>query len=206
MSKNLKARELVRHDGLKDVLTGLLALPAFMDSAFREIKSAQRNGSNVNLFLLSLLEINDANEQVLAVRPKREVGDRNEKELYDLAARVLSLTTSIAQILRSNDLMSRYTFADILILTTGSYEEVSQKLDTCVAELGATSVGIKLSILNQNEKLSIKDALPKLHADNRDSVSSGLQDSHSPQKLLMAAIFQLEHQLLENFGAARLSN
>ena len=36
-----KVGSLVTHDGLRDSLTNLLALPAFLESAVREISSAQ---------------------------------------------------------------------------------------------------------------------------------------------------------------------
>jgi len=48
MSINNHARELVRNDGLKDLLTGLMTFPAFLDSALRELKSMERSGGLIS--------------------------------------------------------------------------------------------------------------------------------------------------------------
>jgi hypothetical protein len=70
-------RELVTHDGLKDSLTGLLSLPAFLESAKRELHSAERNGANRILYLVSITEINDAGKRAHIVRADREITDRD---------------------------------------------------------------------------------------------------------------------------------
>lgn len=175
MRDKIDARQFTKHDGLKDLLTGLLAFPAFLESAWREIKSAERSGDDINLFLLSLLENEESNQNSLAVRPDREISDRNEQELYELAARVLLLSNSITQIFRTNDLVARYTFADILIMTSGSYDEVSEKLKSRVEPLGVAVVGMKL----------------------RASYSIS---SHSSPQFLVEAISKLEQLLLTTVG------
>lgn len=144
MSINNHARELVRHDGLKDLLTGLMTFPAFLDSALREIKSMERSGGTSNLFLISTLERNDAGKMVLAIRSEYELSDRTEEQIYNLAARVLMLSKNISENLRANDLVARYTFADILVLTSGDFFDVKRKLEGIGDALTAKVAGLEL--------------------------------------------------------------
>jgi hypothetical protein len=150
MSINNHARELVRNDGLKDLLTGLMTFPAFLDSALRELKSMERSGGTRNLFLVSTLERDNAGKMALSIRSEYELSDRTEEQIYNLAARMLTLGKSISENLRANDLVARYTFADILVLTSGNYEEVKRKLEIIGEALTAGVVGVELHTLNHS--------------------------------------------------------
>lgn len=137
-------RELVSHDGLKDSLTGLLAFPAFIESAKREIHSTERNKTNLNLYLVSITETNASGERVHIARIEREIADRHDDELYALAARVTQLSHVMKNQLRANDLMTRYTFAEFLILNSGNTSEITKKLTKIVNTFDAAVVGLEM--------------------------------------------------------------
>jgi GGDEF domain-containing protein len=140
-----KVGSLVSHDGLRDSLTNLLALPAFLESATREISSAQRNSGKLNLSLISLTELSTKGEKSQVVEITKELSSRTEQELFDLAARVVHLAHALEQNLRNNDLLCRYTFADFLILSSGDLVTITEKL-RAISELhGAVVVSAKLS-------------------------------------------------------------
>lgn len=140
-----KVGSLVSHNGLRDSLTNLLALPAFLESAAREISSAQRSSSKLNLSLISLTELSPTGEKSLVVEITKELSSRTEQELFDLAARVVHLAHALEQNLRNNDLMCRYTFADFLILSSGDLVTITEKL-RAISELhGAVVVSAALS-------------------------------------------------------------
>lgn len=190
MSINNYARELVRHDGLKDVLTGLMSFPAFLDSAIRELKSVERTGGTSNLFLISTMERDDAGRMVLSVRSDYELSDRTEEQIYNLAARVLTISKNISENLRANDLISRYTFADILILTSGDYVEVKRKLELIGVALTAKVAGLELHPPHLSR--AVLDS--HITHDSLRNQASG-QDL---QKRVTHAISTLEHEILTN--------
>jgi GGDEF domain-containing protein len=137
-------RELVTHDGLKDSLTGLLSLPAFLESAKRELHSAERNGANLILYLVSITEINDAGKRAHIVRADREITEQSDDELYSLAARIVEISHALTHQLRANDLIARYTFAEFLIMNSGDTSEITKKLREIVDNFGAMVIGIEM--------------------------------------------------------------
>lgn len=200
MNNNFQARELIKHDGIKDVLTGLLSYQAFLESANREIKAARRSGNKINLFLVTLLETDDKNQLVLAVRPTREISERNQDELYGLAARVLKLSTSVTEILRANDLVARYTFADLLILTSGNYEEVIHKLQKALTPLAAAIVGLQFTQSTNAGEFNYEILPTTIRLNETDIKRTRLKNSASLDELLADAIARLEQHLVTTFS------
>lgn len=200
MNNNFQARELIKHDGIKDVLTGLLSYQAFLESANREIKAARRSGNKINLFLVTLLETDDKNQLVLAVRPTREISERNQDELYGLAARVLKLSTSVTEILRANDLVARYTFADLLILTSGNYEEVIHKLQKALTPLAAAIVGLQFTQSTNAGEFDYEILPTSIRLNETDIKRTRLKNSASLDELLADAIARLEQHLVTTFS------
>ncbi len=200
MNNNFQARELIKHDGIKDVLTGLLSYQAFLESANREIKAARRSGNKINLFLVTLLETDDKNQLVLAVRPTREISERNQDELYGLAARVLKLSTSVTEILRANDLVARYTFADLLILTSGNYEEVIHKLQKALTPLAAAIVGLQFTQSTNAGEFNYEILPTSIRLNETDIKRTRLKNSASLDELLADAIARLEQHLVTTFS------
>ena len=187
-------RDLVSHDGLKDSLTGLLAFPAFMDSARREINSAERNRTNLNLYLVSITEKNVAGERVHIARIEREISDRSDDELYALAARVTEVSHAIKTQLRVNDLVTRYTFAEFLVLNSGDTSEIAKKLTEIVAKFDAIVVGME--IIGANFHASEKNS-SRGFPDMKDaSVEKVAQNSP-----LNSAIYALEKNMAELLAA-----
>lgn len=139
-----KLTQLVSHDGLRDSLTNLLALPAFLESAEREISSAQRSSCNLNLSLISLTELSTNGEKSLVVEITKELSSRTEQELFDLAARVVHLAHALEKNLRNNDLICRYTFADFLVLSSGDLFTIEEKLRALSELHGAVVVSAEL--------------------------------------------------------------
>ena len=78
ISRSEKLTQLVSHDGLRDSLTNLLALPAFLESTEREISSAQRDSKKLNLSLISLTELDARGEKRLVVEIAKELSSRTE--------------------------------------------------------------------------------------------------------------------------------
>ena len=200
MNNNFQARELIKHDGIKDVLTGLLSYQAFLESANREIKAARRSGNKINLFLVTLLETDDKNQLVLAVRPTREISERNQDELYGLAARVLKLSTSVTEILRANDLVARYTFADLLILTSGNYEEVIHKLQKALTPLAAAIVGLQFTQSTNAGEFNYEILPTSIRLNETNIKRTRLKNSASLDELLADAIARLEQHLVTTFS------
>lgn len=200
MNNNFQARELIKHDGIKDVLTGLLSYQAFLESANREIKTARRSGNKINLFLVTLLETDDKNQLVLAVRPTREISERNQDELYGLAARILKLSTSVTEILRANDLVARYTFADLLILTSGNYEEVIHKLQKALTPLAAAIVGLQFTQSTNAGEFNYEILPTTIRLNETDIKRTRLKNSASLDELLADAIARLEQHLVTTFS------
>ena len=108
MSKKDQIRSLISHDGLRDSLTGLMSLPSFLESAERELSSALRFQRNLNIFLISLVEVDASGKSQLIVRGEREASHLTEDELYTLSARVLEVSKRLISDLRTNDLIARY--------------------------------------------------------------------------------------------------
>jgi len=161
-------RELVSHDGLKDSLTGLLAFPAFMESAKRELRTAERNKTNVNLFLVSITETNGAGQKEHIARVEREIAERSDDELYDLSARILEISHAIKIHLRANDLVTRYTFAEFLIMNSGETFEITKKLSEVVGILGAAVIGFE--IVKSDSKISELNSGLNLNNPSNDSL------------------------------------
>lgn len=191
-------RELVSHDGLKDSLTGLLAFPAFIESARREISSAERNKTNLNLYLVSVVEKNATGERVHVARSEREIADRSDDELYALAARVTEISHAMKTKLRTNDLITRYTFAEFLIMNSGDTAEITKKLSEIVAAFDASVVGIEMITMNSagSEKNLVSDAT----SDRNNRLR--MPTHTSP---LLSAISTLELEMSSLLGAGESS-
>lgn len=144
MSKNDKIRSLISHDGLRDSLTGLMSLPSFLESAAREMSSALRFQRNLNIFLISLVEVDANGNSHLVVRGEREASQLTEDELYTLSARVLEVSKRLISDLRTNDLIARYALADFLIMNSGDHDEIVHKLTYISDACGAVAVGLEV--------------------------------------------------------------
>ena len=137
---------LVSHDGLHDSLTGLLSLPAFLDSATRIISSTIRSAGSVNLFLGSLLVSDNSNAQRLAISEKRELACMSESEIGELAARIVTCSGILRSEFREGDLVARYTFGDFLILTSGDYDVINKKIESFGIESDVAIVGARIDL------------------------------------------------------------
>ena len=144
MSKKDQIRSLISHDGLRDSLTGLMSLPSFLESAERELSSALRFQRNLNIFLISLVEVDANGNSQLVVRGEREASQLTEDELYTLSARVLEVSKRLISDLRSNDLIARYALADFLIVNSGNHDEITNKLTYTADACGAVAVGLEV--------------------------------------------------------------
>lgn len=187
-------RELVSHDGLKDSLTGAMAFPAFIDSAMREISSAERNKVNLNLHLVSIIETNSAGERAHIARIEREIDDRSEDELYALAAQVSEVSFAVKTQLRANDLVTRYTFAEFLIMNSGNTTEITKKLREVVANFDAAVVGIEM--IRPNSQASLKNP------DGELAIVQAVPPKKSP---LESAIYTLERNMAELLATTKIS-
>jgi GGDEF domain-containing protein len=136
--------ELVDHDGLHDTLTGLLAHPAFIESATREVASNIRSKETLNLFLISLLHRGDERSEKLAVNYQNELSRMPESEIHEIAARMLEGANILRQEFRQGDLIARYTFADFLLLNNGNFETIKKKIEDAISGIKASVVGIKM--------------------------------------------------------------
>lgn len=160
--------DLVSHDGLKDALTGLMSLSAFLESGNRFLFSASRERKSVNLFLFSMLETKESAER-LAVNEEAPLDQRNESEILELSARVLLIANEFKLHFRSNDLISRYTFADFLLMNSGSFFAIQEKLADIFKSQRVAFVGVEIPPMNSsNSKKSTVDALP-LHIGELES-------------------------------------
>lgn len=162
---------LVSHDGLRDSLTGLLSLPAFMESASREISAAQRNGQNINLFLFSLTEKDEIGKSVFPIRLGREITELSEQALADLASRILSVSQVLARQLRKNDLIARYTFAQFLIMNSGEFQDISEKLSSIASAVGAVVAGKEWTKINSSDPFSLTEAMSAVEAETERLLS-----------------------------------
>jgi len=170
MDKNDQIRSLISHDGLRDALTGLMSLPSFLESAVRELSSARRAQRKLNLFLISLIDIDVGGKSLLIVRSEREASQLTEDELYNLSGRVLDVAKRLSLDLRSNDLIARYALADFLVLNSGNHNEITSKLAHISKACGAVMVGIEiipsgdveLFTSNKNFDAEIREAIAEL--------------------------------------------
>lgn len=202
MNKYTHIRELISHDGLKDSLTGLMCLPAFLDSAVREIGAATRDQRNINLFLISLAETSSAGEVTLSSGPSKAIADRDEQQIFDLAARVLRAAHAYASELRAHDLLARYTFTEFLLINSGDTVEIERKLATISDKHGAAFVGSEIVKVSAHPLTNHSDSeanLPNRNQGSRQGASQGSRQGSrhgsEPISTLQAAIASLEQEL-----------
>ena len=134
---------LISHDGLKDSLTGLMSFPAFLESANRQLAAAVRDQKSVNLFLISLLD-SSTPIRSLVVRNESRIDSLTEAESLELSARVLLVANEIEKQFRSNDLISRYTLTDFLIMNSGTFPIIEEKIVHALASFDVVHVGIEI--------------------------------------------------------------
>ena len=169
MSKKDQIRSLISHDGLRDSLTGLMSLPSFLESAERELSSALRFQRNLNIFLISLVEVDANRNSQLVVRGEREASQLTEDELYTLSARVLEVSKQLISDLRTNDLIARYALADFLILNSGDHDEIINKLTHISDACGAVAVGLEVI---SKEAVQSRALTKNLHEEVRRAIAS----------------------------------
>ena len=169
MSKKDQIRSLISHDGLRDTLTGLMSLPSFLESAERELSSALRFQRNLNIFLISLVEVDASGKSQLIVRGEREASHLTEDELYTLSARVLEVSKRLISDLRTNDLIARYALADFLILNSGDHDEIINKLTHISDACGAIAVGLEVV---PKEAVQSRASTKNLHEEVRKAIAS----------------------------------
>ena len=150
MDKSNYLRSLISHDGLKDSLTGLYSLPAFLESATREMKVAIRTGSNLNLFLVSLAEVTEVKTNQLVMREGAELSEKTEAELDLLAGRVRVIAHVLREELREVDLIARYTFTEFLIMNIGDISGVKERIESIVREYRALVFGLEITPRRSN--------------------------------------------------------
>ena len=169
MSNNDQIRSLISHDGLRDSLTGLMSLPSFLESTERELSSALRFQRNLNIFLISLVEVDANGNSQLVVRGEREASQLTEDELYNLSARVLEVSKRLISDLRTNDLIARYALADFLILNSGDHNEITKKLTYIADACGAVAVGLEVV---PKEAVQSRALTKNLHEEVRKAIAS----------------------------------
>ena len=142
--KNAVLKKLVSHDGITDSLTGLMTFQSFQRSAIRELAQIMRNEGSINLFLVSLAEESTLKPNKLLIQPNRDISALDENEIVTIADRVLQSSNTLKNEFRLNDLVSRYTFVDFLILNSGDFDVISIKIRKIAKRLSALSAGIRI--------------------------------------------------------------
>lgn len=160
LSRKKILAELVSHDGLHDSLTGLLALPAFIESATRIISSTMRSNGSLNIFLVSLLNTNEPHFRQLAVTSQRALSDMQESEINELAARMVMGAGILKREIREADLACRYTFTDFILINMGDYEVIAKKIQSIGEQITSSVVGTTIESASENGgNLSAQNAL-----------------------------------------------
>jgi len=160
LSRKKILAELVSHDGLHDSLTGLLALPAFIDSATRIISSTMRSKGLLNIFLVSLLNTDQSHIRQLAVTSQRALSDMQESDTNELAARMVTGAGIMKREIREADLVCRYTFTDFILLNIGDYEVIARKIHSIGEQITSSVVGTTIDCaFEKEENLSAQNTL-----------------------------------------------
>ena len=179
---------LVSHDGVKDSLTGLLTISAFLEIATREVALSQRSGKAISLSIISLCERDSLGGRGLVVTEGQEIVQKSEDELVRIATRVVDITKSLEKTFRVGDPICRYTFADFLLLHEGDMNKIVEKLSDIAAvhEAVTATIPIYNHVYNQITQ--------QLEKSNRQSTKNGRDDLHN---ILISNISILEKQILD---------
>lgn len=114
----------------------------------------------------------------LMVNKTLRVSERSEPDLAELSARVLLIANELARNLRSNDLICRYTFADFLIMNTGQFEIITQKLSELMATEHIAFVALEISPwVPAMRKMREVESLPKYIAQLENKMLSSFVES-----------------------------
>ena len=114
----------------------------------------------------------------LMVNKTLRIGERSEPDLAELSARVLLIANELARNLRSNDLICRYTFADFLIMNTGQFEIITQKLSELMATEHIAFVALEISPwVSAMGKMREVESLPKYIAQLENKMLSSVVES-----------------------------
>lgn len=152
MSAKKSIADLVTHDGLHDSLTGLTSLPAFMESATREIALAIRERIPINLFLISLSKIRNVDGELIEINYGKELSSFTEEDQYHLAAQLIHTAGFLQSEFRESDLLSRYTLTEFLLMNKGEYEAIKNKLENLGERGNLAIAGTKINFADTGNK------------------------------------------------------
>lgn len=167
-------RQVISHDGVTDSLTGLMAFPSFQVNAIREMASAAREKRDLNLFLITLAEIDESGTSSPFMSPTRNLLDLGDDEVLAFADRMLQGANVLQKEFRLNDLLARYTFADFILLNTGTYEVISEKLAEYCRKYNSLFAGTKIDfreLANSPSSLSFEGVLGRKIAIIEEAIS-----------------------------------
>ena len=185
---------LVSHDGVKDSLTGLLTISAFLEIATREVAVSQRSGKAISLSIISLCDTDSLGERGLVVTEGKDIVQKSEDELVRIATRVVEITKSLEKTFRIGDPICRYTFADFLLLHEGDMKTIVEKLGGIATMHEAVTATIPIYNHVHNQMNQRSDKL------NLQSIKNGRDGLHN---ILISNISILEEQILDEVKKAR---